>query len=159
MWPPLKPSPRFPAAPTRWARRLLLLGPLMALGACTLNGDLGAMMASGDAGPAGDGSVGTSSGVSRSVRLMDLGEQQASVLCDWTNLKQGGYGHSITCSSGAVRSTNASNRDCVNQTAALGGLCVAATVGDIEDCANAIGSDLCQYATAAACMSLATCTL
>jgi hypothetical protein len=127
---------------------------------CTLSGsDVDPGQSGDDAAVGGDAAIGSSSGVPRSIRLMDLTPAQASALCDWTNLKQGGYGRSTTCPSGSVESTNRSNFDCVNSTSALGGRCVDVTVGNIEDCANAAQTDLCQFESAPECVAVATCSM
>jgi len=39
----------------------------------------------------------------------------------------------------------------------LGQYCPTLTVGDLEDCANATGSDLCAFSTAAGCAAARTC--
>jgi len=132
---------------------------LLGWGGCALNatpGDLGDPDGGGATGSGG--TVGASSGVARGSRLIELTSAQASVLCDWTNLRQGGYGRVATCPSGATRSTNRSTLDCVNSTSALGGRCSSVTVGHIEDCANAVGSDLCKLETAPACVALVSCS-
>lgn len=116
-------------------------------------------MAPGDGGAAGTGgALGTSSGVAPGIRLMNLSFDQATALCNWANQKQGGYGRSVTCSSGSVQSTNSSAAGCVQRTLALGGQCLALTVGNIEDCANATGTDLCKLETAAPCGTILTCS-
>lgn len=127
-------------------------------GACALNPPGGDPDPVDGGGMVGDGAIGTSSGLSRNVALFDLSPGQASVLCDWTNLKQGGYGRSASCPSGSVQSTNLSNQDCVNSTSALGGRCATVTVGNIEDCVNAVQTDLCKFETAPACVAVAMCS-
>jgi hypothetical protein len=135
-----------------------LIFSLTVSGGCALNPPVGEPSQGDDGAVEGDGPIGTSSGVPRNIRLMDLSAAQASVLCDWTNLKQGGYGRITTCPSGSVQSTNQSNLACVNNTSALGGRCVGVTVGNIEDCANATGTDLCKFESAPECVAVATCS-
>ncbi|MES1207314.1 MAG: hypothetical protein ABUS79_15360 [Pseudomonadota bacterium] len=130
---------------------------LAAQAGCTLNGSDGDT-GGADAGPTGSGgAIGAASGVPRSVRLIELTPTQASVLCDWTNLTQGGYARTATCPSGAAQSTNRSKQDCVNATSALGGRCVDVTVGNVEDCARAAGTDLCKVESAPACQAIVAC--
>jgi hypothetical protein len=129
---------------------------------CTLelppNDPAGVDAATGAAGDGG-GSVGTASGVARSKALANLTFDEASALCDWANQKQGGYGRSVTCSSGRLESTGSSTGSCVTRTLGLGGQCQALTVANIEDCANAAGPDLCQLESAAACSPIWSCMM
>jgi hypothetical protein len=147
---------------------------LLAAGNCTLNPDSGGTggagggeigssatgggsgSVAGTGGTGGGNSAGTSSGIPRELSLASLTTDQASTLCDWTNLKQGGYDRVVTCPGGA-ESTNPSNFSCVNSTASIGGRCPELTVGNIEDCANATGTDLCKLASAAECVAVTTC--
>lgn len=131
-----------------------------AFGSCALNPDGGGTGGadSGATGTGGSGgSVGSSSGVARGLSLANLTSDQASTLCDWTNLKQGGYGRIVGCPGGGVEATNPSNQSCVNSTLALGNRCLQLTVGNIEDCANVTGTDLCKFESANECVVVATC--
>lgn len=125
---------------------------------CTLNPPVAEMLPADAGADEGGGAVPASSGVARNVRLFDLTSTQAAALCDWTNAKQGGYGRLQTCPSGLVQSTSSSTLGCVNSTSALGGRCLSLTVGGVEDCANATGTDLCKLETAPECLAVATCT-
>jgi hypothetical protein len=46
----------------------------------------------------------------------------------------------------------------VESTSTLGNRCQQLTVGNIEDCANATGADLCKLATSTQCTALTTCS-
>lgn len=146
----------------RFAVVVLGLAVAIAPSGCTLelptNDSTGADAGSGGAGGAG-GSAGLSSGVARGTALANLTFDQASVLCDWTNQKQGGYGRRVACPSGTVQSTSSSIDSCVSKTLGLGGQCQALTVANIEDCATAAGPDLCQLESAAACSPIWSCVM
>ena len=103
------------------------------------------------------GGVGSSSGVSRQATVASLTPQQAGTLCDWTNARQGGYGRDVTCSDGSSEGTDPDKQSCVESIPYIGTACPTLTVADIEDCANAIGSDVCALATAAGCANLRQC--
>lgn len=90
------------------------------------------------------------------MTLSSLTTPQAVALCDWTNMKQGGYGRDVPCTNGR-ESTNPTATSCVNTTLALGNRCASLTVGNIEDCANATGTDLCKLETESACLTVTTC--
>jgi hypothetical protein len=105
----------------------------------------------------GDGGVGPSSGLSRQATVASLTPQQAGTLCDWTNARQGGYGRDVTCSNGSSEGTDPDKQSCVESIPYIGTACPTLTVADIEDCANAIGSDVCMIATAAGCANLRQC--
>ncbi|HEY2899007.1 MAG TPA: hypothetical protein VGL59_00415 [Polyangia bacterium] len=111
----------------------------------------------GDNGAAGmDGGVppaGNSSGLPRTSTVSALTDDQKGTLCDWWNAKQGGYGQSADCGGGDTESDDTDQDDC------LSGLddCDSAMVSDFEDCANAVGANLCMFDTAPACTTLFTC--
>jgi hypothetical protein len=100
---------------------------------------------------------GTSSGVPRATKIADLSSAQAGTLCDWVNGKGGGYGRTVTCSDGTDASTDPDKATCSSSAPLLGGLCPTLTVGDLEDCSNAVGMDLCAAATNPACAAFNTC--
>lgn len=93
------------------------------------------------------------SGLPRASTIDSLDGDQRPNLCDWWNMKQGGYGQSADCGGGEPEVTDGDQDECV------AGLddCAAATVGDFEDCGNAIGTDLCMFRTASVCAKLAAC--
>jgi hypothetical protein len=103
------------------------------------------------------GGPGPTSGLSRQATIASLNAQQAATICDWTNAKQGGYGRDTTCSDGSSQETDADKQTCVESVPLVGALCPTLTVGDIEDCANATGTDLCALTTAAGCAAFRQC--
>lgn len=114
----------------------------------------------GGAGPADAGGgmdaappTGTSTGIPRTTAISDLTDDQNATLCDWWNNKQGGYGQSADCGNGDTEANDGSQGECVAGLAD----CAAATIADFEDCGNAIGTNLCQFRTEAACATLAGC--
>lgn len=100
---------------------------------------------------------GNSSGVPRASTVGSLSASQAATLCDWTNAKQGGYGRTVTCPDGSTRTTDTNQAECVAGASVAQTACPTLTVGDTEDCANAIGTNLCEVVTASACAAVATC--
>jgi hypothetical protein len=101
--------------------------------------------------------VGSSSGVPRTLALAELTSAQASALCEWTNLKQGGYGQAVACGLGRPESTDASNSDCVTASALIGYKCPSLTVANEEDCINATGTILCLIQASPACAPINDC--
>jgi hypothetical protein len=118
---------------------LILVGTLVACGGSDGNGG------------------GSSSGLPRATTIASLNQTQAGTLCDWTNSKQGGYGRSVTCTDGSEETTDADKAYCVAAVPLVGQYCPTLTVGDLEDCANATGSDLCAFSTAPGCAAARTC--
>jgi hypothetical protein len=117
---------------------------------------VGGLLAASCRGGSG-GSVGNSSGVPRSSTIGSLDSSQAVTLCDWENAKQGGYGRSITCPDGSTQTTDADRATCVSQVPYFGTYCPTLTVGDIEDCANALGINICNVGSEPACGPVAAC--
>jgi hypothetical protein len=103
------------------------------------------------------GSSPSSSGLPRSSTVLSLTPAQGAVLCDWINQSEGGYGRTVDCPTGPL-ATDANQSDCVNALPDLEIGCPALTVGQIEDCAQAEGSNLCNYNTALACAPLRACS-
>jgi hypothetical protein len=103
------------------------------------------------------GGNGSGTGLPRSATFAGLTEAQAARLCDWANLKQGGYGRTVTCSDGTQEVTHADNLSCVESIPYVAVACPTLTVADVENCVNAIGADLCQTTTHPACANLAAC--
>jgi hypothetical protein len=103
------------------------------------------------------GGPGGSSGLPRSSTVGSLSSTDAATLCDWLNAGQGGYGRMVTCSGGTTRTTDADQATCVAGSHAAQTACPTLTVGDTEDCVNAIGSDLCAISTASACAAVSAC--
>jgi hypothetical protein len=105
----------------------------------------------------GNGGGSNSSGVPSSATLASLTTAQATTLCDWENEKQGGYGRTVSCSDGSQQTTDPNQATCVGSVPNAGADCPTLTVGDIEDCANAIGADICQVSTAPGCHNFWQC--
>jgi hypothetical protein len=91
---------------------------------------------------------GLSTGLPRWNILGSLDTPQAGTLCDWANAKQGGYGRSVMCPDGSEQTTDDDKATCVQTAPLFADFCPTLTVGDVEDCVNAIGTDLCALATA-----------
>jgi hypothetical protein len=138
--------------------RAVLVG---VLAACNL-GPIDPTMSGSDTGGSGGSSTGASaagdaSGIPRTLALAELTSPQASVLCEWTNQKQGGYGQALSCGFGRPESTDASNTDCVTASFLIGYKCPSLTVANEEDCINATGTQLCLIQASPACAPINAC--
>jgi hypothetical protein len=100
---------------------------------------------------------GTSSGLPRSSTLASLTTAQDATLCDWLNERQGGYGQSVSCPDGSHADTDTNQSSCVASVPTGAASCPTLTVGDVEDCANAIGTNICEMPTAAGCANVNAC--
>ena len=120
--------------------------------ACTILVDVGTI----SCGPSGT-NVASSSGLPRSDTFADLTTDQVGVLCDWINERQGGYGRNVTCSDGSKQNTDASKADCVGAAPGVASACPTLTVGNVEDCTNAVLTDLCSLPNQTACANLDAC--
>ena len=129
-------------------REKLLIGILFAAAGGALSISCGSSSSSGP---------GDSSGVPRASTVASLSASQAATLCDWENAKQGGYGRSVTCGDAGTRTTDTNQQECVMGMSYTKTACPTLTVANVEDCANAIGADLCAISTNATCAPLATC--
>ena len=98
----------------------------------------------GGAGPAG---------VPRSAIVTSLDATQIAALCDWINTSVGGYGSIDNCDGGGSRHADSTQQTCIAGLIDPQG-CPSLTAGELEDCINATGGDLCQTATAPACVNL-----
>jgi hypothetical protein len=99
------------------------------------------------------------SGLARERLVGQLTPNEAAMLCDFTNLTQGGYGKKATCPGGEVEENDESLNACVSDFIDLRlrlERCKL-TVGHMEDCARAVGTDLCKFATAIECEPLTLC--
>jgi hypothetical protein len=103
------------------------------------------------------GGPGSSSGITRTTAIADLTATQAGTLCDWANAAAGGYGRTVTCPDGSDEMSDPDKASCATGLPILGSLCPTLTVGDLEDCANAVGTDLCSAATQSACAAFNAC--
>ena len=101
--------------------------------------------------------VGPSSGLPRTATVGSLTPAQAGLLCDWTNAKQGGYGRVVNCPDGSQQTSDPDAATCVQSAGDFATYCPTVLVADVEDCANATGTDLCAFTTAAACANLRAC--
>jgi hypothetical protein len=108
-------------------------------------------------GPSTGSSVGPSSGLPRGSTVGSLTTAQAVVLCDWTNARQGGYGRNVTCTDGSTQTTDPNQADCVAGVPFFLSYCPTLTVGDAEDCTNAVLIDLCSLPNQAACANVNAC--
>jgi hypothetical protein len=150
-------------APQRRRRRWLALG-VAVCAACTVaplpGGVTDTPTETTTAADAGGETLGATSGLPLDSTIASLSSTDAATLCDWVNGKRGGYGRpSVFCPGAASKSTSLSQLTCVNGFAALGNRCLDLTVGTVEDCVNATGSDLCLEESTPACMTIGTCGL
>ena len=109
------------------------------------------------AGCGGSSGGSSTSGIPRTTIFAALTAAQSGTLCEWVNTNQGGYGRSITCSAGDTQTTDDSKAVCMTGVSLLATLCPQLSVADIEDCVNAIGTDLCAFETNAACGPVLNC--
>ncbi len=106
-----------------------------------------------DAAVATDSGV-MGSGVDRSKRVPDLSTAEVSQLCSWGVAAAGGPGVTATCPEGDA--TTQTVAECEASVGAVPGGCTA-TVGEIEDCMQAMGADACALYSAPACQALIAC--
>jgi hypothetical protein len=118
----------------------------------------GGTLGRADAGPTPAGAdaraVGNSSGLPRETTIANLTAEQVGRLCDWGDNREGGYGRTVTCPDGSSVSNDPDMATCVLNLPLFGSSCPGATVGDAEDCLNAVGTDLCTLETAPECERL-----
>lgn len=93
------------------------------------------------------------SGVEPTAVVADLDPADEMTLCDWSIDAEGGAGHVTHCNGFDV--TTHTVADCV---AEFAGWTCDATVGELEDCINAIDGDTCALLTEEACAFLFTCS-
>jgi hypothetical protein len=108
-------------------------------------------------GPGSGSGPGPSSGLPRSSTFADLTTDQVGILCDWINERQGGYGRHVSCPDGSTQDTDANKSECVGAAPVVASYCPALTVADVEDCTNAVLTDLCSLPNQAACANLNAC--
>lgn len=101
--------------------------------------------------------VANSSGLPRSSTLASLTTAEDWVLCDWVNAKEGGYGRTVSCSDGSQQMSDPDQASCADSVVYLGTKCPSLSVGDVEDCANSTGANLCSVPTSAACAAFTAC--
>ena len=95
-------------------------------------------------------------GVPRSATVPSLDATQSAVLCDWINASVGGYGSIDNCDGGGSRHADSTPQSCVSGLSDFNA-CPSMTAGEVEDCINAIGGDLCRIDTAPACAPINQC--
>ena len=147
-----------------WRRRCWLALAVAACAACTVTplpgGVTDTTTTATTAVDARDETLGPTSGLPLDSTIASLGSTDAATLCDWINGKQGGYGRpAVFCPGGGKEVPYPSQLSCVNAFAALGNRCLDLTVGTVEDCVNATGTDLCLEESTPACMTIKTCGL
>jgi hypothetical protein len=105
-----------------------------------------------------DGS-GPPANVPESDTFSQLSQSQAAALCDYIAATNGGYGRSMTCPNATTEMNYASQTDCVADAAPIGYYCPTFTVGQAEDCATAVGLDICNAPLNAACNPYEACLI
>jgi hypothetical protein len=142
---------------------ILVLTSVLILGAATGCG--GGSGSGGGAGSGGGGSGGggaggggtANSGLPRGTIVASLTDAQVNTLCDALAIPAGGYGKSQSCGDAGTQSDGANQADCFTLLRAFGSVCPTVTVGDKEDCANDIKTDLCALETKAGCAAIRAC--
>jgi hypothetical protein len=96
---------------------------------------------------------GPSLGLDTSATIPSLSASQVTTLCDWVAGRVGRWGETVHCGSATVTSPP-SEATCVTEFQSEPATC-AITVGQLQDCTNAVLSGPCQSgATPAACADL-----
>ena len=131
---------------------LIALGVAPALAGCGPSGGTAGNPGTGNS----DGSA-RPTGVPESDTFSMLSTSQAAALCDYIAATNGGYGKSMTCPSGDTETNYASQSDCVANAAPIGFYCPTFTVGQAEDCATSVGTDICKAPLDAACNPYEAC--
>lgn len=105
--------------------------------------------------PGADASTGTTSGVPSTLTVASLDAAQLRQLCEWSIGVQGGPGRMVECPGGGSTTTS-TEADC---TGGLSGTTISCdiTVGEVEDCFVAIGTDLCGLLDGPACAPFVAC--
>lgn len=98
------------------------------------------------------------SALDRNKTASTLTPAEQAELCDEVNGAQGGYGRSVTCTDGSTQTTDPSQAVCIQSIPTAGDPCANLTVGNLLDCANAVGSNLCTFPTTAACQPIHACS-
>jgi hypothetical protein len=79
-------------------------------------------------------------GLDRSEDLVGLSPTEFAQVCDWSASKLGGYGASHDCGD-----VVGSQDECVTAIEEASLIVCSLTVGEWEDCLNALGGDLCRF--------------
>lgn len=93
------------------------------------------------------------SGVDGSKSLADLSDAEKGAICDWVANALGGYGQVYACDGSDVSIAKSDRAACV---ASIPPAC-SATVAQVENCANAIGGDVCQVLVRPECAPVRHC--
>ncbi len=98
------------------------------------------------------------SGLPGGKRLIDLTDVEKGRLCDWMVAQNGGYGHSAECNASTSFLKYPDQASCVSDSssATTTPSCVA-TVKDVEDCLNQVGTCFDAIQAAPVCQSLLKC--
>ncbi len=91
--------------------------------------------------------------IDRTKTVKSLSSTELALFCDWETARLGGYNHRNTCNGFWVM-TKMNQMACEAQTLAT--TCERTTVGEVEDCINAVKTDLCD-GIPLACVALAGC--
>lgn len=89
--------------------------------------------------------------------LGELTSAEQEQLCDATNDPQGGYGRQVTCSDGSTQVTDKNRDSCLASLDMVAAGCPDLRVGDAVDCSEAIGTELCRFATEPRCKTVRDC--
>jgi hypothetical protein len=111
----------------------------------------------GGSGGGGGGGGTANSGLPRATIIASLTDAQINTLCDALAMPAGGYGKSQSCGDAGTQSDGTNQADCFMLLRAFGSICPTVTVGDKEDCANDIKTDLCAFETKAGCAAIRAC--
>jgi hypothetical protein len=99
------------------------------------------------------------SGLARDRLVARLTPAEAALLCDALSNAQGGYGKTAMCADGHVEENDPNLPDCVRALidAAQALQQCGLTVGESEDCARTVGTELCRFPTAPECAPVRAC--
>ena len=103
-----------------------------------------------------DDGVGAASGLDRNERVVALDDTEMGELCDWISARLGGYGVSRDCEEGTASTTD-NREECVASLQNYTPTTCEVTVGQYEDCANALNGDLCRLLSEPLCTSIVSC--
>jgi len=143
----------------RWLPSLLLCTLVTIIGACGRS-PLTPSLGGGGGSHSSSTDTKTASGVTQSKRIPDLTVAEQEQVCDWMAAKSGGYGHTSDCNDGTTGVAYPNRAACVGDffyAASLGSPFCTATVKQLEDCVNQVGT--CQAGSDAAtmCEALLSC--
>src|SRR5262245_54960750 len=111
-------------------------------------------------GGTGDPTPATGSGLPRTRAVLELTSQELGRLCDWSADKLGGYGNKVQCTDAVSFGPYDDQATCVGSVDSFSPSCPELTVGDYEDCMNALEPDPCAFVLTdgpAGCAALKAC--